>query len=109
MKFLDVVEASGRSSQLSMVISAARMMKNSMTKRWAPVTFDRDMLLSVLEGTVVEGRPEEKARSVMRSTTSACDVSMYVKGNPRGKHQFAYGMRSFAPRILTSSETAPKI
>ena len=48
-----------------------RKVKNTITRRWAPATFDQNLFLCVLKGVMVEGAPEEKARSIMRAVTAA--------------------------------------
>ncbi|RYA73411.1 hypothetical protein DD595_25020 [Enterobacter cloacae complex sp. 4DZ3-17B2] len=71
--------------QLQLTGRAARRVQSLRTERWAPATFDRKMFLYSLEEKEVKGTSEERARCLSRAITAACDASMAVKTNPRGR------------------------
>ena len=56
---------------------------NQRNRRCAPANLDIDVFFCSLEGAVVSGILEERARILMRTITWACKASMSVKGNRR--------------------------
>ena len=59
--------------------------KNLNRTRWAPATFDHQTFLCVLEEVSIVGTAEEKAQSLLKTLTAACDASMSIKKNTRGR------------------------
>ena len=78
-------------------------------ERWAPSTFDREAFLCSLDGASVEGTAEEKARSLSRTIAIACDASMSIKNNPRGRPPVYWSSQDIGntPRVPSSKEAAP--
>ena len=71
--------------KLQLTSRTAGMDKLPIKERWAPSTFDREAFLCSLEGALLEGTAEEKAQSLSRAITAACDTSTSTRSNPRGR------------------------
>ena len=57
----------------------------TMSRRWAPATFDRDTFLCTLKRVRCEGTAGEKAQDLTQAIIAACDASMVKKVNARGR------------------------
>ena len=65
--------------KLHLTSRTAGMDKLPIKERWAQSSFDREAFLCSLEGAFVEGIAEEKAQSLSRAITAACDGSMSTR------------------------------